>query len=288
MYIILGATGHVGSAVANALLEQGEPVTVVTREATKADAWQQKGAQIAVADAHDAESLRRVFRRGKRLFLLNPPAPPSTDTAQEERKTVQTILTALEGSGLEKIVAESTYGAQPGERLGDLGVLYELEQRLARQPIPTTIIRGAYYMSNWDMALQTAREEGNVYAFFPPDFKLPMVSPEDIGRIAARLLTDPVDQTGLHYVEGPETYSPADVAAAFAKALEKPVNVVETPREQWEEALKAVGFSDKAAESMVAMTALTLKKLELPETPIRGTTSLESYIADLVGQRQPE
>jgi hypothetical protein len=32
---------------------------------------------------------------------------------------------------LEKVVAESTGGAQPGDRIGDLNVLWELEKGLA-------------------------------------------------------------------------------------------------------------------------------------------------------------
>ncbi|RAJ95502.1 uncharacterized protein YbjT (DUF2867 family) [Larkinella arboricola] len=286
MYIILGATGHVGSAVANALLEKGEPVTIITRDARKADTWKQKGAHGAITDVQDVARLQAVFRQGKRLFLLNPPAPPSTDTAAEERKNMQAILAALDESGLEKIVVQSTYGAQPGDRVGDLGVLYELEQALARQPIPTSVIRGAYYMSNWEYALHSARAEGKVYAYYPADFKLPMVAPNDIGQVAARLLTGPVDQTGLHYVEGPELYSPADVAAAFSTALQKPVEAVEIPRDQWKKSLKAVGFSDEAAESMANMTAATLDTPEFADNPIRGTTSLQSYIADLVKNQQ--
>ena len=287
MYIILGATGHVGSAVAQALLDQGESVIVVTHDLEKAGDWPQKGAQIATADVHDVEALRHVFRQGKRLFLLNPPADPSTDTATEERKSLASILEALNGSSLEKIVAESTYGAQPGDRIGDLGVLYEMEQALADQSIPATIIRAAYYMSNWDASLQTARQEGKVHTLYPPDFKLPMVAPHDIGQLAARLLTEPAGKTGLYYVEGPEYYSSADVAATFASALDKTVEAVETPREQWIPVLKTMGFSDKAAESMANMTDITLstileKKDKMPETPVRGTTSLQDYIRELV------
>ena len=44
---------------------------------------------------------------GKRAFLLNPPAAPSSDTDVEERATVAAIVEALEGSGLEKVVAAS-------------------------------------------------------------------------------------------------------------------------------------------------------------------------------------
>ena len=68
-------------------------------------------AEVPVADVHDVEAMREVFRRGKRLFLLNPPADPSIDTDAVERETARCLLAALEGSGLEKVVAELTYGA---------------------------------------------------------------------------------------------------------------------------------------------------------------------------------
>ncbi|MCC0030425.1 MAG: hypothetical protein H6891_09455 [Brucellaceae bacterium] len=48
----------------------------------------------------------------------------SGDTDAEERETVDAIVGALAGSGLEKVVAASTYGARPGERCGDLTVLH--------------------------------------------------------------------------------------------------------------------------------------------------------------------
>jgi uncharacterized protein YbjT (DUF2867 family) len=43
MFVVLGATGHVGSAVAETLLEAGEPVTVVVHAAEKAAAWRARG-----------------------------------------------------------------------------------------------------------------------------------------------------------------------------------------------------------------------------------------------------
>jgi uncharacterized protein YbjT (DUF2867 family) len=283
MHIVLGGTGHVGSALTEALIEMGEPVTLVTHNTSKANNPQQKWPQIAVADVHDIEALRRVFRQGKRLFLLNPPADPSTDTDLEERKTLASILAALDGSDLEKVVAESTYGAQPVDRSGDLGILYEMEQALDAQPIPVSIIRAAYYISNWDASLESARNEGVIHTMYPADFALPMVAPKDLGQVAARLMTEPVGRTGLYHVEGPEAYSPADVARAFADALGKPVNTKVIPREQWPEAFKAMGFSEAAASSYAAMTALTLdKKYLLPDRPVRGDTTLQNYVRELV------
>lgn len=286
MHILLGGTGHVGSATARALLSRGEKVTIVTRDPAKAGPWQAEGAQVAVGDVLDVEGLRRILRSGRRAFLLNPPADPSTDTDVQERKTVDALVAALEGSGLEKVVAVSTYGAQPGERAGDLNVLYGLEQALAAQPVPASVIRAAYYFSNWDASLQTARDEGVIYSLFPPDFKLPMVAPQDLGQAAARLLTAPVGREELHYVEGPERYSAADVAAAFAEALGRPVKVVVTPRDRWEEAFREIGFSEAAAGSYAGMTAITLdERYEVPAQPVRGDVSLQEYIRSLVAGR---
>ena len=285
MYIILGGTGHVGSSVATALLKKDEKVTVITHDDKKVAEWEKRGAKTAVVDVLDTDKLREIFNTGTRLFLLNPPANPATDTVAEEQKTLSSILKALENSSIEKVVGESTYGAQSGEGVGDLGVLFDMEERLKEMNLSVTVIRAAYYMSNWNASLETAQKEGVVHTLYPVDFKLPMVAPKDIGEIAAKLLSEPIDESGLHYVEGPEMYSSADVADAFAGALGKPVKAVETPKDKWLPALQQVGFSEKAAKSMAAMTKVTLEeKYEKTQSPMRGETTLSQYIENLVSE----
>ena len=282
MIIVLGATGHIGSATAETLLKQGEAVTVVTRAADRAEHLRKLGAEIAVSDVHDVETMRNVFRFGKRLFLLNPPAAPDTDTDRTEKDTVRCLLDALDGSGLEKVVAQSTYGAQPGDALGDLSTLYELEQGLQTQPIPFSIIRAAYYMSNWDMMVTPARENGVLPTMYPADLRIPMVAPAELGRVAAGLLTEPAERTGIHYIEGPDRYSSTDVANAFADALGRSVTPAVTPRDRWEAAYLKLGFSKPAARSYARMTGISVDgDFEMPDDPIRGRVTLDAYIADL-------
>jgi uncharacterized protein YbjT (DUF2867 family) len=110
MYIVVAGTGHVGSAVTKTLLDEGEAVTVITRNPERAGPWRQRGAEVAIADVHDVISMYELFRRGMRAFLLNPPADITHDMDREERRTVRCPLEALEGSELEKVVAESTMG----------------------------------------------------------------------------------------------------------------------------------------------------------------------------------
>lgn len=281
MHIILGGTGRVGSATARALLQRGEAVTIVTRDAAHAEELKQAGARVAAVDIRDVHALRDVFREGRRAFLLNPPADPSTDTDAEERANIAAIVAALDGSGLEKVVAASTYGARPGERCGDLTVLYEFEQALRAQPIPAAINRAAYYMSNWAGMLDAVRAGGRLPSFFPADFLLPMVAPEDVGAAAARRLLEPADATGLHHVEGPSWYSARDVADAFSQALGMPVEVDTIARDAWEAAFLELGFTPAAARSYECMTGVVLaREMERTVEPERGTTRLVDYIRD--------
>lgn len=283
MHIILGGNGHIGTALARVLLSQGEDVTIVSRNFFCKPKWEKLGARVAVVDVHETSKLKSVFKLGKRLFLLNPPADLSTDIDKEERKSLTSILNAIKDSGLQKIVAESTYGAQQGEQIGDLGVLYEMEQGLKAQSIPYSIIRAAYYMSNWDLSLQTAQKECILHTFFPPDFSLPMVAPQDIGKFAACLMTEPAENTGIYHFEGPKQYSSLDVAKAFSNALDRTVEIAEIPPNQWQPTMKNIGFSEKAAKSFANMTKITIENnFPKREDVISGTISLSSYVSKLV------
>lgn len=270
-----------GSATARALLQCGEPVTVITRHPANASALETEGATIAEADIRDVERLRSLFGNATRAFLLNPPADPATDTDVEERANIAAIVAALDGSGLENIVAASTYGSRPGERCGDLTVLHEFEDRLRAQLVPVAINRGAYYMSNWGGMLAAVRDGGMLPSFFPADLTIPMVAPADLGEAAARRLLG--GETGIRHIEGPQRYTPRDVADAFASALGTDVDVQEIPRASWEETFIGLGFSEPAARSYACMTATVIDEAaDQPTDYERGSTSLQEYIGRLV------
>jgi uncharacterized protein YbjT (DUF2867 family) len=289
-YVIMGGTGHVGSAASAELLRRGEEVIIVTRDARRARqrcaAAGFEKAEFVEANVEDTAVLRAAFRLGSRAFLLNPPADPKLDTDATERHTVAKILEAIEASGLKKVVVESTGGAQAGECLGDLNVLWELEQGLARTSIPTAINRAGYYMSNWDDQLDSVRNSGTLHTMFPADLPIPMVSTRDLGVIAANRLASSLDDTGIQYVEGPRRYTSSEVASAFSRVLRRPVQIEETPRHQWKATFKALGFSEAAARSYARMTAASVdSNFDRSENPVLGPTTLEEHIEQLVGGR---
>ena len=66
----MGITGHVGRVTANILLDQQLPVRAVIRNVAKGAEWQARGAQIAIADLFDAQSLVDAFREAESIFIM--------------------------------------------------------------------------------------------------------------------------------------------------------------------------------------------------------------------------
>ncbi|MCP1244030.1 Rossmann-fold NAD(P)-binding domain-containing protein [Acetobacter lambici] len=197
-----------------------------------------------------------------------------------ERASAHAIVAALQKVTLEKIVVQSTYGAQPGAHCADLGVLYELEQAVQALATPCCIVRAAYYMSNWLPLVATAHTTGLLPSLVPAHQRVPMVAPQDAGQLGAHLLAAPVTETGLYAIEGPSPYSPADVAACLSATHNQPVTVETIPKPEWENYYLANGFSHMAATSYATMTAIfTHQTYERPQHPHKGATDLATYFA---------
>lgn len=287
MFVVMGATGHVGGSVARAVLVAGQAVTVITRSEAKAQFWREQGAEAAVLDVRDVPALAAVFQKARRAFVLNPPASPALNTDAEERRSMQAILRALQGAGLEKIVLQSTYGAQPGAHSGDLGVLYEFEEGARTLETPLCVVRAAYYMSNWTMGIEAVKSTGILETMLPATQSVPMVAPQDVGAVAAQALMAPVAETGVYSVEGPAWYSPADVAQALAAVLGRSVRVASLARADWLAAYCRAGFSEEAARSYAHMTDIFISQAyESPANPLKGATDLYTYFQQVFGLKQ--
>ena len=60
MYVIMGATGNIGSKLANILLDKGEKVKVIGRSAERLQPFVDHGAEAAVGDVSDVGFLTNV------------------------------------------------------------------------------------------------------------------------------------------------------------------------------------------------------------------------------------
>ena len=118
MYVITGATGNIGRAIAETLLTQGQPVRVIGRDAAKLQALVDRGAQARAGSLDDAAFLREAFAGATAVFVMTPPAYTAEDVrarANEVGAVVGEALAAL-ADGL---------GARDGAVIREISKLHE-------------------------------------------------------------------------------------------------------------------------------------------------------------------
>jgi uncharacterized protein YbjT (DUF2867 family) len=243
MFAITGITGQVGGAVASALIDNGQRVRAVVRDAEKGAAWARKGCEVAVADLDDAAALKKAFAGAQGVFFLLPPVFDPSPDFSEARRVIAAVREALEVARPSRVVSLSTIGAQALQP--NLLQQHQLQENsLGTLPLPITFLRAAWFMENaaWDVT--PARTTGVVPSFlYPLDKPVPMVATEDIGRVAAELLQETWQGRRVVELEGARL-SPNDIAAAFARVLGREVRMEAVPRATWEALFKSQGMKN--------------------------------------------
>ncbi len=283
MYIVSGATGQTGSVVAKTLLAKGLPVRIIVRSQEKGAVFEKLGAEVAVADLHNADALTEALRGGKVLYLMNPPVYQAEDLFAETEKVIEAFQTAIENSALEKIVALSSIGGHLSSGTGNILTAYKLEQAFGNLDIPVTFVRAGSFMENWNAVLETAKTQGVLPSFYQPlDQKVPQVAAADIGRVAAEAMQEKTVGKEVKELAG-FWASPAETAEAFGKVLGKEVKAVPVPENQWTDILKNHN-SPKNTQSMVEMLAgfnLGHIKFET-ENQIAGKITIEDFAREVL------
>jgi len=247
MFVIAGATGNTGGVVASTLLAQGKPVTVLVRDARKAESWREKGAQVATVSLQDTHALARALASAEGAYLLIPPNYQAEDALGYGFRTSEALADAVKTSGMPHVVLLSSIGAQHAHGTGPIRTLHHAESMMGPVSKNLTIVRAAYFLQNWASGVDSVRNQGVLHSFLTPERKIPMVSTADIGKIAAQCLTDPAQGRRVVELAGPEEYSPQDIAQIFASALGKPVKLETHSLDAVIPSLAAAGFSQDLA-----------------------------------------
>lgn len=254
MYVVFGASGQTGSAVADALLEKQLSTRVVLRSDKTANAWRAKGAEVAFAELTDMAAMTAAMREADAVYAMNPPAYNVADMLAVAKDIGKRYLEAIKNSGARKVVLLSSVGSQHAEGTGNILTTYFLERILGDLKIPVTFLRAASFMENWSGVATVAAGQGVLPSLYAPlDRKIPMVSARDIGRVAAEAMTE--NWTGKRIIElhGAADYSPNDVAAAFAASLKRDVQAVVVPESEWQATISNFGWSPEAINTYSEM-----------------------------------
>ncbi|MFY9949859.1 MAG: NmrA family NAD(P)-binding protein [Candidatus Sulfotelmatobacter sp.] len=288
MYAILGASGNTGHVVAKTLLERGQKVRAIGRNATHLQPLATQGAEVFVADVTDAAALTKAFQDADSAYVMIPPNPASNDPLGYENQVSDAIATAVRSTRVKNIVSLSSIGADKPTGTGPVVGLYNLEQKLNRvDTINVLYLRAGSFMENTLGQAGAIRMMGSAVGPLRPDLKLPMIAARDIGAAAAdALLQLAFHGKQIQELHGQRDLDYSEVATIIGKAIGKPkLAYVQAPDDQLRAAMVQMGMSGNFAGLMLEMTAALnsgyMRALE-HRTPRNTTpTSFETFVAQV-------
>jgi len=286
MYVVAGVTGHTGAVVANTLLDQGKKVRVLVRSADKGAAFAARGAEVAIVSLDDSAALTKALAGATGAYLLVPPDHTSEEVIARGHRIVDAITTAVKAAKVPHVVFLSSIGAQHEKGTGPITQLHYAEKQLAGVT-QATFLRPGYFFENLLNMLGAIKGQGVLPVFADPDFAFPMLATVDIGRAAVAALLDPPGpghQSRVLELNGPKSRTLSEAAAAFAKALDKPVHVVRVPDEGAIPAMRGAGMSADLARLYLEMNHAVGQGLFAFDGHklVTGTTTLETFVDQAV------
>jgi uncharacterized protein YbjT (DUF2867 family) len=254
MYVLMGANGNITSRAARALLDQGQPIRVIGRNAAALAALRQRGAELAIGDAQDARFLAQAFAGASAAYVMIPTAYDAPDLRQSQARFGAAIAAALVQSGVRRVVNLSSMGAELPRGTGPIVGLHEQEARLDALPgLDLLHLRPGYFMENHLQAAEAVAALGVYASLERSDVPVPMIATRDIAAVVVRELVQP-EARGVLHLHAQRHYTFQQVAAVLGRAIDRPgLSHAQAESAQARAAMLRSGLSEDAADQMEEM-----------------------------------
>jgi uncharacterized protein YbjT (DUF2867 family) len=278
---VMGATGHIGTALSETLIAKGHDVRALGRDPKKLAALAVKGAKTKAGAFTDAAVLSEAFAGAEAAFVMIPPSYGEADFGAYQDRQADAVVKALQKSGLRKVVTLSSVGAHQPQGTGPIKGLHRMEKRFSQSGGPDVVhLRPSYFMENHFFAIPTIKSMGINGSPLQPDLALGQIATKDIAAKAAELL-DRADFRGTTVIElaGPRDITMAQVTPILGRAIGKPdLAYVQFPYADAEKALAGMGLPTGTAALMVEMYRGMNDGVVVPQSPPQRTkTTIEEF-----------
>lgn len=257
--VLTGSLGNIGKPLVTALLGKGHSITVISSNAERKSAIEALGATAAIGSMFDADFLTSTFKGADIVYLMETmeAAGDLFDKSVDFIETINRIgdnyKTAVEQSGVKKIVHLSSVGAHTNKGTGILVFHYNVESRLRKLPEDVAIkfIRPVGFYINLYASIQSIKYKGAIISNYGGDKKEPWVHPLDIADVIAEEIEKPFSGRTVRYVASDEA-SPNEVAKALGNAIGKPdLEWKVIPDEELLKNWLAIGFNEQVAKGFI-------------------------------------
>ncbi len=206
MILIVGASGRLGSIVAQRLLAQGKPVRAMTRTPLNLARLKQQGAEVVSGDLRNPATLLSACQGVEQVLKR------VADAGNRQ------LIDAAKAAGVKHFIFVSVLGARPDSPLEFFRIKYRTEEYLRTSGLSFTIIRPSAFMDLWVQLIgQPILEQGKTTIFGRGNNPINFVAVEDVARFVCTVCEDPGACNRVVEVGGPENLTMNQVAEIFER-----------------------------------------------------------------------
>ncbi len=284
----MGATGTIGSALLERLVDLGVPVRALSREPEKLrDQIGEKGRstiEVAFVDASDPESLHRAFTGASQLFLAMSNSP-----RQIELET--SIIQIAAEAGIKHIVKISSPAFEKSSPVAVAGWHQQIEKTLRDSGLTHTVLRPYAFMQNLlNLAPTIATQD--VFFGAMGDSPCNFIDCRDIADVAAEVLTNREVSGQIYTLTGSEIFSYPQIAGKLSALLDRPIRYINMEPQALNRNLIEHGHMPPwIANHVVEIQAMATVVLERPTDTVkrllgREPRTLDAFLKEYVENLQ--
>jgi NAD(P)H dehydrogenase (quinone) len=288
MLMITGATGHLGTAVADHLLAQGDVAfSILSRDPAKSKRYAEQGIAVRMGDFDDPASLRGAFAGVSKLLLISS---RSLDRTAQQRSVVDAAVAA----GVRHIVYTglSIRDIATSEVRNLMQSHFDTEDHIRALGVEYTFLRNTMYAEALVEIVPPAWPEHGI-ALPAGVGSVPYALRREMGEAAANVLRQDHHRMQTYDITGPAALSFQDVAETLGELTGHSVTYTPMNAETFAQQLRDA----QMPEFMVDLTVGTLLDVKARQYEVhsdalamllgRPPTAPRDMLAEVFGLQRP-
>jgi uncharacterized protein YbjT (DUF2867 family) len=219
--VVIGATGRQGREVARHLVRDGWRVKGMTRkpESKKAAAVRALGAELVPADLDDITTLESAFQGAYGVYTMQPPILGKPENEIQQGKNV---ALAAQKAKVQHVVYGSAGPEKIKTGIEQWDTKLEVTQAMMSLGLPLTTLRPLAFM---ELMTDPSYYPNVIWYIWPKitggDRKIPWISVQDVGAIAAKAFANPAEFTGKDFILSADAQSLDECRAIYKEVRGK-------------------------------------------------------------------
>lgn len=253
MYLITGASGHLGHKVIEKLITKVAPNQVVAtvRDPERASDLTKMGVIVRRMDYNKPETLKDAFAGVTRVLLI------SSNELGRRFEQHKRVVDAAKSMHVERLAYTSILHADTSKMV--LAEEHRLtEAYIKASGVPYSMLRNGWYVENHSENLKSALEHGAVVGSVGQG-KIAAASRADYAEAAVAVLTGDSHRNKIYELSGDTAFTLTELAAEISRHSKTKIIYTDMPKDTYQNMLLGFGLPKSVAEMLADSDAWAAK-----------------------------